>query len=254
MKKISSLILLIILQNSLLAQVREPVQAGSITFERKIQAHKLVQEMAEKGGMPQENADKYKAANPAFNTSYFKLEFNQHGALYKPAEKAGMPSDPNEWFKMVGYDNEVLTQKEQGSAILKKSVFGNSFLVLDSLHKIRWKITLEMREIAGFQCRRANALVLDSVYVVAYFAPDIMSESGPESYSGLPGIILGLALPYEHVTWFATSVSITPPDEKEWKQMAAKQAINKTEYLSKISAMVASWRDAGGLVIRKASL
>ncbi len=65
---------------------------------------------------------------------------------------------------------------------------------------------MKPREIAGYTCRRANALVMDSIYVVAFYTEVIPVSSGPEIFSGLPGMILGVALPHENVTWFATSV------------------------------------------------
>ena len=34
----------------------------------------------------------------------------------------------------------------------------------------------------------------------------LQRTGGPESFNGLPGMILGLALPHEHITWFATKV------------------------------------------------
>lgn len=81
-------------------------------------------------------------------------------------------------------------------------------MLTDSLRKIRWKITDETREVAGYQCRRANALILDSVYVVAFYTDEIHVSGGPELFSGLPGMILEVALPHDNVIWRATKVTI----------------------------------------------
>ena len=35
-------------------------------------------------------------------------------------------------------------------------------------------------------------------------------SGGSESFTGLPGMILGVALPREHITWFATLVKDSP--------------------------------------------
>ncbi|RYG04202.1 MAG: GLPGLI family protein, partial [Chitinophagaceae bacterium] len=90
-----------------------------------------------------------------------------------------------------------------------------TYLVKDTIRKINWKITDETREIAGYECRRANAIIMDSVYVVAYYANQIAVSGGPESFAGLPGMILGLALPHENITWFATKVTEVTVPEKE---------------------------------------
>src|SRR5690606_19642914 len=50
---------------------------------------------------------------------------------------------------------------------------GSSVLIQDSLLQVKWKITNEYRNIAGYDCRRANGVTLDSVYVVAFYTDQI---------------------------------------------------------------------------------
>ncbi len=129
---------------------------------------------------------------------------------------------------MITQNNTIYTDVLAGTFIAQKRVFEENFLVRDSTRKIKWKITDETREIAGFTCRRANALVLDSIYVVAFYTDKITVSGGPESFTGLPGMILGLAIPHENVSWFATKVTekivetkdLTPP--KKGKQVNNK--------------------------------
>ncbi|MGY0037582.1 GLPGLI family protein [Pedobacter sp. NJ-S-72] len=106
--------------------------------------------------------------------------------------------------------NTTYTDLNTKQQTTQKKVFEETFLVKDSTRVINWKITDETREIAGFNCRRANALVMDSIYVVAFYTDQIPVSGGPESFSGLPGMILGLALPHENVTWFAKTVADRP--------------------------------------------
>jgi GLPGLI family protein len=108
----------------------------------------------------------------------------------------------------------VYTDLATNSQISQKKVFEETFLVKDTTRKIRWKITDETRVIAGYTCRRANAIILDSIYVVAFYTTEIPISGGPENFSGLPGMILGVALPHENITWFATKVTDTslPPN------------------------------------------
>jgi GLPGLI family protein len=56
--------------------------------------------------------------------------------------------------------------------------------------------------------------MLDSIYVVAFYTTQIPISGGPESFNGLPGMILGVALPHENLTWFASKVTDTtlPPN------------------------------------------
>ena len=109
----------------------------------------------------------------------------------------------------VSQVNTVYTDPLARTYVCQKRVFGDNFLISDSIRDIKWKITSETREIAGYQCRRANAIIMDSVYVVAFYTDQIHISGGPESFAGLPGMILGVALPHDNLTWFATKVTLT---------------------------------------------
>jgi GLPGLI family protein len=113
--------------------------------------------------------------------------------------------------------------------------------VSDSTRKINWKITNEIRNIAGYDCRRANAIIMDSIYVVAFYTDKIPVSGGPESFSGLPGMILGVALPYEHVTWFASSVTEQPVGEDKLKAPTKGKALNQAGLLSTLKAALKNW-------------
>ena len=135
--------------------------------------------------------------------------------------------------------NIIYTDLLTSGSTTQKAIYEETFLVKDSVRKINWKITNETRDIAGYSCRRANALVMDSIYVVAFYTDEIPVSGGPESFTGLPGLILGLALPHENITWFATLVkdmpvaanTIIPP--KKGKETNYKALVNTLEKVLK---------------------
>nr|MBA4166264.1 GLPGLI family protein [Chitinophagaceae bacterium] len=49
------------------------------------------------------------------------------------------------------------------------------------------------------------------VYVTAFYTDEIPVSGGPESFGGLPGMILGLGIPRLHATWFAKKIINKPP-------------------------------------------
>jgi GLPGLI family protein len=51
--------------------------------------------------------------------------------------------------------------------------------------------------------------------VVAFYTDEIIPSGGPESFTGLPGMILGVALPHQHLTWFATKVQAIKVSETD---------------------------------------
>jgi GLPGLI family protein len=90
----------------------------------------------------------------------------------------------------------------------QKTVFDGTYLIQDSLRNLNWKVTNDTRTIAGLECRKATAIMMDSVFVVAFFTEQILCTSGPEGFNGLPGMILGIAIPRLHTTWYATKLEL----------------------------------------------
>jgi len=158
-----------------------------------------------------------------------------------PIEDDGGPGNFFGDNAMVSQNNTIFTDLESSSFIGEKKVFDDLFLVKDSTRKIRWKITDETREISGFVCRRANALVLDSVYVVAFYTEQIPVSGGPESFTGLPGMILGLALPHENITWFATKVTDMSVDNKALLPPKKGKPVSKKELYATLAAATKNW-------------
>jgi GLPGLI family protein len=116
--------------------------------------------------------------------------------------------DPRAVFQGIADKNVVFTDYRSGTYISQKSVYDEMFLVQDSLLNIKWKVTSDLRTIAGFECRKAVGIVDDSIAVFAFFTDEILVNGGPESVNGLPGMILGLGMPRIHTTWFATKVEV----------------------------------------------
>ena len=125
--------------------------------------------------------------------------------------------------------------------ISQKKVFEELFLIQDSTRQIKWKITDENRVIAGFQCRRANAIIMDSIYVVAFYTDDIVAGGGPESFTGLPGMILGISLPHQHVTWFATKVSAQAVSTAQLKIPVKGKKVTNTTLKESLKERMKDW-------------
>jgi len=200
MKKLlyTVIIFILLFSNSIHAQNAMFLPQGRIEFERKLNLWAQIDDEDDQGWK-----ELMKKTMPQFKTSYFDLVFNGNKTLYRPGREN---TDNNKLWDRPAEDNVVFTDLIAQAATTQKNVFEQQFLVHDSTRQIKWKITNETRNIAGFDCRRANALIMDSIYIVAFYTDAITTSGGPESFSGLPGMILGLAIPHEHITWFATKV------------------------------------------------
>lgn len=216
--KLTIICAVILIANNCFAQNVHFVKNGIIEFEKRSNIYALIKKRITKNNESYMNQafDNYKKNNPQFKAAKSTLKFNSDKGLYKFEEES--TSSNNNWIAnnpISDLKNIIGTDFKTGSSTTQKSVYEATYLVKDSIRKINWKITDETRDIAGYECRRANAIIMDSVYVVAYYANQIAVSGGPESFAGLPGMILGLALPHENITWFATKVTeVTVPDKE----------------------------------------
>jgi GLPGLI family protein len=194
--------------------------------------------------------DLQKKTMAQYRTNYFDLVFTRNKTLYKPGREVAQKT--NQIFvEQPAQDNVIYADLDNEKGVSQKKVFEEVFLVQDSLRKIKWKITDETRPIAGFTCRRANALIMDSIYVVAFYTDEILTTGGPESFSGLPGMILGVALPHDHITWFATKVEATPVSEAQVAVPVKGKRVNNSGLMETIQKSLKEWGKQGRLYMQE---
>lgn len=228
-----------------LCSIARPARAQNTIFltHGKIEFEKRVNVFARIGDDDQWSEFRKKLANH-FKTSYFDLVFTRDKSLYKPGRESADRELFNFW-PSPAQDNIVYSDLDKDKAISQKNVFEQLFLVQDSLRPIKWKITDETRNIAGFNCRRANAIIMDTIYVVAFYTDEILTTGGPESFTGLPGMILGVSLPHQHVSWFATKVEAIPVADNQVMPPAKGKKVNNAELLLAVKPALKDWRKLG---------
>ena len=238
MKKLLVIIILFISANLHAQQAQIFVTSGKIEFEKRTNQHSLLDEESMWDEM-------LKNSYPKFVNQYFDLLFDEKHSLYK----AGRDPETRMIHWGINYiSNTVYKDLEKSSFTTQKNIFGNDFLISDSIKSIEWKITNEPRTIAGFECRKAVGKIFDSIVVVAFYTDEILPSSGPELFGGLPGMILGLAIPRMHTTWYATKLElksfaekdiVAPKDGKKFNESQfetqMKDIIKERDWLKKLS-------------------
>jgi GLPGLI family protein len=205
----------------LFAQNTRFISEGVIEYDKSVNMYALLKKnYTSSDSFYAQAFDAYKKSQPQFKILKSKLSFSKDKTLFTPIKDKQLES--NGFFggePAAQQNNVIFNDFATGLSTTQKTVFEETFLLKDTTRRITWKITDETREIAGYSCRRANAIMMDSIYVVAFYTDKIPVSGGPESFSGLPGMILGVALPHDNTTWFATKVTdaavpanvITPP-------------------------------------------
>jgi GLPGLI family protein len=149
----------------------------------------------------------------------------------------------------VGDKNVVYTDYKKGISISQKPVYEEVFLVEDSLAKIKWKITGDLRTIAGFECRKAVGLLQDSITIFAFYTDQLLVNGGPEGIQGLPGMILGVGIPRIHATWFATKVEILGNNMKPIVPPTKGKKVSRTVLMTRLGKLAEEWGAYGSKML-----
>jgi len=156
----------------------------------------------------------------------FELYFNDSMSLFKPQD-----SDIREKMSWATEKNTVYQNLNANTRLSIKDVWGENVYVEDTLWRRQWKLTESHRTIAGYNCRKAIWQANDSTRIYAWYADELITSTGPESFNGLPGTILGLATEDGGVIYFAKSVEVSPQPADKLKPVRGKNKIYKTAEL-----------------------
>lgn len=200
------------------------VNNAKIIFEKKVN---MQRQMADNDWLSDDAKDNMKK----YVSSFWEYSFNDITSSYK-AKKKEENLNENMFFLSSG-DNtaELFTDLEKNKRIIKRPVMGDDYILNDSIPTLDWKIMHDVRKIAGFECRKAIGVINDSVYVVAFYTDEILLKGGPEGFTGLPGMILGLAIPRYNTTWFATKIEgINIPTQIISEPIKGKRADSEKDF------------------------
>lgn len=140
---------------------------------------------------------------------------------------------------------KVLYQNLKSNTAEVQIELDDKYILKDSLAEVTWRFTDEYRNIAGFECRRVNGATRDSLYLVAFYTDQIPVSGGPALSHGLPGMILGLAIPEMHIQYWATNVAYhnesVPTD---WKDKKSKP-MTLDEFSNAVGRFFQRGRDSG---------
>lgn len=182
---------------------------GKVTYDRTVKLQINFAGMP--GGMEQQM--------PTTRTDKFELTFGNNQTLWKQAESDNDDDGGNfhsdgggaQVRIMVAGSNDVLySNLETGKKVESRELMDKTFIVEDTITKLKWKMTGESKSILGHNCMKATTSrtskrtimnmdngvmerkeVNDTSNIIAWFATDIPVSAGPSEFQGqLPGLIL----------------------------------------------------------------
>jgi GLPGLI family protein len=243
MKKILFTGLLFI--NICMAAKSQPVfiSNGFIEYERRMNQYSFYDKEEEESTWVQE----MKKTFPKMVNDVYHLYFTSQKTMYK----LGVENTANKyvWGRKPSENDIVIRDIANNAVSVQRDVFEQTYLIKDSARNLQWRITNETRTIAGFECRKAVTIICDSVYVVAFYTDEIAVSGGPESFGGLPGMILGLAVPRLQMTWFATKVIVQQPTEAVLNPKQKGKTVTWNAFQKDMNKAMNDWGKYGSKVI-----
>lgn len=211
---------------------------GRIEFEKKTNQHSLFDSETENTWVAE-----LKKIYPKMITDYYELSFNNNKSVYK----LGRENSDNKYLngQKPSETDVVIQDLQTGTVSIQRDVFEQTYLLQDSARQLEWRITDETRTIAGFECKKAVTRIFDSVYVVAFYTDQILVNSGPESFGGLPGMILGLAVPRLSITLFATKVELIEPSPAYLSPKQKGKRTTWTQLQADLNKAMKDWGNGG---------
>ena len=212
-----------------------------IEFEKSMNVHAYYKEVNE--GYYNYIKDRW----PKNVINYYEFTGDSSKSIYKPGKET--PIDPSIGYRGVADKNVVYNDYASGTSIAQKPVFEETFLVIDSLANIKWRVTPDTRTIAGFECRKAVGILDDSIAVFAFYTDELMIKGGPEGIHGLPGMILGVGVPRLHCTWFATKVEVFDVNMKVVSPATKGKKVDRATMLKSLDKVLRQWGTYGSKLI-----
>lgn len=273
-KKLSLAVLLI----SSVQLVFGQTNSGKVVYERKMNLHKR---------LPPE-AEQMKAMIPEFQTSKVELLFTGSQSLFHAIkEEEGLPAPGGEGGPRTfmrgggpGGDAETFRDYETGLVVEGRELGPKKYIIDDSLKPIKWKLLEDTMTIGGYFCHKAitsveapqrmgfgmvrssggntetRSATPDSAAkpatqkVVAWYTEQIESQAGPDSYYGLPGLILKLDVDEGFMVY--TPLGFEPLGKDTVKAPDTGKKITRAEYRKMMQEQMQNFRGGmpGGTTIR----
>jgi GLPGLI family protein len=193
---------------------------GKVVYERTIQMQMAIDD---------NNAGSVML--PKTRTDKFELTYGNNQSIWKHVDE----DDDNDEFggngmqiRMVGPGQNDVAFYDFSNArkVEQREIFDKKFIVEDSVHKLKWKLTGETQTLLGHSCQKATAEnigkrmqmtiengkmdrkeVTDTSMIIAWFTTDIPVPAGPEVQGQLPGLILALDMNKGRTVYKAIEIS-----------------------------------------------
>ena len=226
MKKILSIVAAAFALNAQAQNMEGKLSAPTTTKEGKVIYERTMRMNASSmrfsgGNVPPELQSQIEAQLAKPRVHQFELLFTSQHSLYQflpnAAEEGGggdasfSGGGVNLMVRGANVNEVTYVDYRKGTRVDQREVMEKSYVVVDTLTRVQWKLSEETKPILNFTARKATAtsiqqrprvsmengemkreMVNDTVKVIAWYTTDVPVPAGPAYAGQLPGLILEL--------------------------------------------------------------
>lgn len=190
----------------------------------------------------------------------YTLSFNKTESEFKENVKLDAPGTSGPRWGSSNGKGAIYKNLKEKEMIEDVEMFSKRFLVIEEMDQPKWQLSTETKKIGQYTCYKATLVKVDTsvdfgsifgrrgrrgadntdkkeeekepevrtLAVTAWYTPQIPVSSGPDSYYGLPGLILELNT--GKTTMLCTEIVLNPSETLEIKKPNKGKKVNREEY------------------------
>ena len=196
------------------------------------------------------------------------LSFNASESLFVEEEKVDAISGATDSWGSNFARGKQYKNVDQNQLVQAQEFYGKRFLVKDELQKLDWEMGSEVKQIGGYTCFKATAVVpstalawysfswgelsqnassiadIQLTQVEAWYTLQIPVKQGPAEFWGLPGLILEVSA--GDTTILCSEIVMNPKERKPIVAPDKGKEITKSDYRATIIAKMTEMRNSYG--------
>lgn len=176
----------------------------------------------------------------------YTLTFDKNQSLYKKNESLATPSPASNGIQITISEGSDLLYKniKESRYANATEIYGKQFLIKDTLSTIQWKLGNETKNIGEYTCFNATfeeeyetqtltddneiETVTKKRTTTAWYTPQIPVSNGPQSFQGLPGLILEIN--DGELTLICNKLILNPKETLEIKEPKKGKEVTQKEF------------------------
>ena len=191
-----------------------------------------------------------------FQKTYI-LTFDKNTSIYKEDEALAPPAAGGGmvFISSTGGSGTLFKNIKDQLFTNQQETFGKQFIIKDQLQPIEWELHGETKNIGDYTCYKATyskqieassvmtfsssddedkdedskvSSEMKTITVTAWYTPQIPVSNGPESYQGLPGLILEIN--DGDLTILCSKITINPDKKIEISEPKKGKQVSQKEY------------------------